>query len=113
DLLSARSNLHPIAESESGVLECRDRFLQIGDAKDDAVPAAGLLTVTVGHRTGPGSARAAQQEMKRAERKRREGRQLLMLQFETEMLGIERSGATDVAGLIPDSVKITHELPCR
>src|SRR5262249_53582459 len=113
DLLPARSDFHPVAERDSSVFERRDRFFQLGDAKDNAVPAAGFLAVTVGHRPGTGSFWTAQQEMKRAERKRREGRQLLMLHFETEVLGVERHGATDVAGLIPDSVKIAHELPRR
>jgi hypothetical protein len=38
-----------------------------------------------------------------------EGWKLLVLQFEPEMLGVERDGATHVADLISNAVESPHE----
>jgi hypothetical protein len=93
---------------ESGFLQPFDATGKIRDAKNDAIPSARLLTLAVGHRTRTRRSRAAQQKVQLSERDVGEGRELLMLECEPEMLGVERDGTTNVAALISNTVEGFH-----
>src|SRR5262245_6531066 len=50
NLASARTGFHLVAEAEAAALERGDAAWKVRDFQDDAVPPAGLLTLTVWHR---------------------------------------------------------------
>jgi hypothetical protein len=55
--------------------------------------------------------RTAQQQRKRAERNIGKGRQLLVPRLETQVLGVERHGASNVLDVIADTVEFEHKAP--
>jgi hypothetical protein len=89
DLLAARTRLHVVSEMEAGAAQRRDERWKVGDSKDDTIPSAGLLLLTVRHRTGSRRLRAAQQNLHVAERGTGERRKLLVFEREAEMLRVE------------------------
>ena len=94
-----------LRKRNAGLAECRDAGGKVLHAQHDPVPAARLLALSIGHRARTRSIVAAQQNLELAERHCRESRQLLMLQLEAQLLGIEIYGACDVADLIANAVK--------
>jgi hypothetical protein len=58
------------------------------------------LAMSIGHRPGARRTGPADQKLEVSKRHVRECRKLLMLQLETQVLGIERHGATHVLDLI-------------
>src|SRR5215204_2727717 len=62
DLLAARSDFHLIAKIKSRRLQGFDRGRQVSDFKDDPIPSARLLTMSIRHWTGARCARAAEDE---------------------------------------------------
>ena len=93
---------------ESCFFQPFDALGKIRDAKNDAIPSARLLMLAVRHRTRTRCPRAAQQKVQPAERDVGESRELLMLEREPEMLGVERDGTTHVAALISNTVEGFH-----
>ena len=51
NLLASRANFHFVSKLEAGLLEGLDARRKIGNSKDDSIPAARLLTLTIGERT--------------------------------------------------------------
>src|SRR5262249_3411117 len=112
NLAFAGTGLHLVSKAEAGALERGDTALEIRDAQHDAVPAAGLLTFTVRHRTRARCSGAAQQNVRIAERHTGERGKLLMVQRETELLGVEVHRAGDVLHVVADAVETLDERAC-
>jgi hypothetical protein len=89
NLTSAGTGFHLVAKAQAGALECGDTGREIRDFQDDTVPATGLLTLTSRQRPRSGGSGATEQDVRIAQRDIREGRELLMLQLETEMLRVK------------------------
>src|SRR5262245_50932399 len=90
---------------ESHAAQLLDQRGKIGDTQDDSIPAAWLLALAAGHPSRAGRSRTAEQEVKRSERDIGEGREFLVLERESEVLGVELGGATYIADLIPNAVE--------
>ena len=65
--------------------------------------------MTIGHGAGTGSAGAAEDQLEIADRNLCEGRQILLIQFETQLLRIEGNRTTNVFDLIPDAPQSQDE----
>src|SRR5262245_17411713 len=89
DLLPARSDLHLVAEAQSRALQRLDARRQVGDSEHHAVEAAWLLALAVRHGARARCPRTAEQDSSAVQRDAGEGGQLLMLQLEAEVLGVE------------------------
>src|SRR5882762_6438971 len=89
DLPAGRAGFHFIAKMHARVLQRFDHGRKIGDAKNDPVPSARFLTMAVRHRARTRSSRATQKNLQAVDRDGRKLGQLLMLQLETKLLGIE------------------------
>src|SRR5262245_31581377 len=63
NLTSARTGFHLVAEADPGALESGDTAGEVRDAQHDAVPAAGLLPLTVRHRPRAGRSGPTQQDL--------------------------------------------------
>ena len=100
-----RPDFHFIAEMESRAAQLFDVGGNICDAQNDSVPTAWLLTMAAGHRTRARRPWSAEQKVKISERDVGKGGELLMLKFESKVLGVERDGATHVADLISNAVE--------
>ena len=112
DLLAARSDFHLVAKTESGRLQLLDPGREVGNFKNDSIPAPRLLAMSIGHRTGTGCARTAEDEFEMAARDLGEGGQMLVVELEAEPLRIELRGAADVLDLIADAPKAADKVPC-
>jgi hypothetical protein len=94
---------------ESCLLQRCDELRKIVDPKHHSVPSARFLSLAI--RQGSRSRRlwAAQQELRVAERDAGERGELLVLESEAEVLGVERDRASDVFDLISDAVDAFDE----
>src|SRR5262249_6275569 len=110
NLLAAWSCLHPIAKLQSRRFQLVDPGRKVVHAQDHAVPPARLLGPAIRHWPGPGRLRAAEQQVERTERHRREGGHLLVPHLESKVFRIELDGSFYVLGLIPDAVKSRRRL---
>jgi hypothetical protein len=109
DLSAAWPDLHVVAEAEPCFLHPLDALREIRDTENDAVPPAGLLALAVRHLARTGRPGAAEQKVQLSERDVREGRELLTLECETELVDVERDSATHVADLITNPVEAFYE----
>src|SRR5688572_18936553 len=105
DLPAARPFFQLVAQTQAALLDLSDDLRQLLDAKDYAVPAAGLLAAAIRQRPRARCTGTAQQQMQAAERHVGKRRELLMLQLETQLLDVKRHGTRDVRHLIADAVK--------
>src|SRR5512138_1251834 len=116
DLPTSRPDFHLVAESQTVLLELRNDVSQGCYSQNDAIPAARLLACAIGQRARARGSRPAQQQMQRPERHIRKGRQLLMLDLETQLLDVELDRSADVRDLVADAMKfagLEHEQsPC-
>ena len=92
-----------------GLLHGGNTAGKIGDAKNHAVPSTWFLLLPIRHRPRSGCPRAAEQNLRVAERDARERRQLLMFEREAQMSRIERDRMRDVLDLIADAMNGLHE----
>jgi len=113
DLSAGGTDFDVIAEAQSSLLHGRDARGKIDHVQDDAIPTARLLADSIGQRARTGSAGAAEQQCRVAERQSRELWKVLMLELETEMMRIKRDGSRDVGHLVANPVNVLHELTRR
>src|ERR1044071_2175162 len=66
NLLAAGTRLHLVSEANSGSFQCVHGSREIGHLKHDAIPATGLLRLTVRHRARARSTRTAQRQSQSA-----------------------------------------------
>jgi hypothetical protein len=104
NLLTARTDLHRVAERQSGLFQPVNLCGEIGDLKDDAVPSARLLMASIWHGPGARRLRSAEQQLQIAERDSRECGKLLMFQREAKVLRVELHRAAHVPDLIAHAV---------
>lgn len=108
--LAARgTGFQVVAKRNPRVPQRRDARGKIHGVQHDAIPAAGFLAFAAGERTRAGCSGAAEQERSAVQGQRRELRQVLVLQLETEMLRVERSGARDILHLVANTVNVFEE----
>lgn len=90
DLFSAWTCLDLVSKVESGFLQRLNSRWKIRDVKDHAVPPTRFLMTTIRHRARTRGARAAEQQVEVSKRDAGERWELLMFQFEIEVLDVER-----------------------
>src|SRR6185503_3538923 len=101
------TGFHLVAEAHAGLLQIADGGIEIRHLEHDAIPAAGLLRLAVGHRARARSAGSAERELEITQRNLCESGQMLALELEPELLRIEVDGASDILDLIAHTVQ-TH-----
>src|SRR5206468_3097761 len=89
NLPARRTGFHFIPKPQACLFQRFDASRQIGYAKDDPVPSAGFLTMTVRHQARTRRARAAEKDPEVFDRDGSELRQLLVFQLEAQVPGIE------------------------
>ena len=93
--------------------EPRSATRKIGDLQDHAIPAAGLLRLSVRHGARARCSRTAQDELEVAARDLGECRRPLVIQLEAERLGVEIDRAADVLDLVAHAPQAQHEASRR
>jgi hypothetical protein len=104
NLPPAWAGFHVIPKVHASVLQSFYRAREVVYAQDDAIPAAWLLPKTIWHRSRPGRSRAAEKQGEIIERHSGERGELLVLQLETKLAGIERYGALHIRCLVTDAM---------
>ena len=90
DLLAARTLLHRVPKMEAGFLQTVNERWKVDHAKHDPVPSAWFLLLTVRHWPRSRRLRAAEQNLRVAERDACERGKLLVFEREAEVRGVER-----------------------
>src|SRR5690242_12395085 len=96
NLPARRTRFHFIPKPQARLLQRFDPRRKIGYPKHDPVPSPGFLTMTVRHQARTRRSGPAEKDLEVFDRDGRELRQLLVLQLEAKVPGIEVDRAAHI-----------------